>query len=159
MCKGRRGILILLSLWRQVLENYRILLKYAKIKLKSKFRGIRSIGKISIDSIKTNLMRYTRKYYKDHFFMRCSHLILLAIIKKNCILQTMAKEKRRKGKETSRRLSVSWAIDHLLKYDDFWWLNNEDHASCFFSSVLTFPLELVSFTLICCALLTISALF
>lgn len=38
-------------------------------------------------------------------------------------------------------------------------LNKTNHASCFFSSVLTFPRELVSFTLICCARLTISALF
>ncbi len=35
----------------------------------------------------------------------------------------------------------------------------KDHASCFFSSVLTFPLAFVTFTLICWALCTMTALF
>jgi len=35
----------------------------------------------------------------------------------------------------------------------------DDHASCFFSSVLTFPRELVNLTLICWARLTMRARF
>lgn len=51
---------------------------------------------------------------------------------------------------------MCWYIEMTL----YVWVKQDEHqASCFFSSVLTFPRALVTLTRICWALLTISALF
>lgn len=91
----------------------------------------------------------------------------MRIIQQTCRLQNAALSPQKNSYSSSAKSTkITFDIQrytflpfHINPFHKIRSLNKVlDQASCFFSSVLTLPLELVNFTLICCALFTTSAL-